>query len=260
MMNKDNIDDIRTQFTRQADAYAATAQARDEAAHTMLVEMCGPAPEAYVLDVACGPGFLTMAFARRCAAAVGLDATDAMLSMARAEAEKRGLSHVSFEKGTATALPFAPASFDIVSCRAAFHHFPEPGRVLGEMCRIVKPGGKILIADTVTSEDPIEADKHNEIERLCDPTHVKALTMTEFHELFRTNRLEIITDLPGRISYDLDGWILHGGPTPDIEKEIRRRFEEALKKDRTGLHIRSKEGRILFTHQTLVLVAVSQAD
>jgi ubiquinone/menaquinone biosynthesis C-methylase UbiE len=259
-MNKDNLDDIRAQFTRQADAYAATAQARDEAAHTMLVEMCRPAPEAYVLDIACGPGFLTMAFARQCAAAVGLDATDAMLSMAKAEAEKRGLGNVSFEKGIATALPFAPASFDIVSCRAAFHHFPEPGRVLGEMCRVVKPGGKILVADTVTSEDPIEAQNHNEIERLCDPTHVKALTMTEFHELFRKNRLEIMTDLPGRITYDLDGWILHGGPTPEIEKEIRRRFKEALKKDRTGLHIRSKGEKILFTHQTLVLVAVSKAD
>ena len=128
------------------------------------------------------------------------------------------------------------------------------------MCRVVKPGGKILVADTVTSEDPIEADNHNEIERLCDPTHVKALTMTEFHEIFRKNRLEIITDLPGRITYDLDGWILHGGPTPEVEKEIRRRFEEALKKDRTGLRIRSKDGRILFAHQTLVLVAVSRAD
>ena len=258
-MTKDNIDDIRTQFTRQADAYAATSQARDEAAHTMMVEMCRPEPEGCVLDVACGPGFLTMAFARRCAA-VGLDATDAMLSMARAEARKRGAGNVRFEKGVATALPFAPASFDIVACRAAFHHFPEPGRVLAEMCRVVKPGGKILTADTVTSEDPIEADAHNEIERLCDPTHVRALKATEFHELFRANRLDIVNELPGRIHYDLDGWILHGGPTPEIEAEIHRRFEEALKQDRTGLHVRSKEGKILFTHQTLVLVAVPRDE
>ena len=259
-MNKDNIEDIRTQFTRQANAYAASAQASDEAAHTKLVEICQPAPEACVLDVACGPGFLTIAFARRCAAAVGLDATDAMLSMARAEAGKRGVGNVRFEKGVATALPFAPASFDIVVCRAAFHHFPEPGRVLVEMCRVVKPGGKILTADIVTSEDPIDADAHNEIERLCDPTHVRALKATEFHELFRANRLDIVNELPGRIHYDLDGWILHGGPAPEIEAEIRRRFEEALKQDRTGLHVRSREGKILFTHQTLVLVAVSRDE
>jgi ubiquinone/menaquinone biosynthesis C-methylase UbiE len=259
MMNKDNIDDIRTQFTRQADAYAASAQASDEAAHAKLVEICQPAPEACVLDVACGPGFLTIAFARRCASAVGLDATDAMLSMAMAEAKKRGVGNVRFEKGDATALPFAPASFDIVACRAAFHHFPEPGRVLAEMSRVVKPGGKILTADFLTSEDPIESDVHNEIERLCDPTHVKALTATEFHELYRANGLDIVTELPRRMHYDLDEWILHGGPAPEIEIEIRRRFEGALKRDGTGLHVRSKGEKILFTHQTLLLVAVSKA-
>ena len=257
-MTKDNIEDIRTQFTRQADAYAATAQARDEAAHIMMVQMCRPAPEAHVLDVACGPGFLTMAFARVCSSAVGLDATEAMLDMARVEAGKRGLGNVRFEKGLATNLPFAPASFDIVSCRAAFHHFPEPARVLAEMSRVVKPGGKILTADTLTSEDPLEAEAHNEIERLCDPTHVKALTAGEFHELFRKEKLDIETEFPGRITYDLDGWILHGGPPPEMEREIRRRFEEALKQDRTGLRVRKKEEKILFTHQTLVLVGVAR--
>jgi ubiquinone/menaquinone biosynthesis C-methylase UbiE len=260
MMTKDNIDDIRAQFTRQADAYASTAQARDEAAHTMMVEMCGPEPEGSILDVACGPGFLTMAFARRCASVVGVDATEAMLSMAKAEAGKRGLGNVRFEKGVATALPFAPASFDIVLCRAAFHHFPEPGRVLAEMCRVVKPGGKILTADIVASEDPKEAEAHNEIERLCDPTHVSALQVAEFHELFRLNRLDIVTEFPGRVTYDLDEWILHGGPAPETEAEIHRRFEEALKQDGTGLRVRSKEGKILFTHQTLILVAVSRVE
>ena len=94
----------------------------------------------------------------------------------------------------------------------------------------------------------------------CDPTHVRALQATEFRELFRANRLDIVNELAGRVNYDLDGWILHGGPAPEIEAEIRRRFEEALKQDRTGLRVRNKEGKILFTHQTLVLVAVSRGE
>ncbi len=254
-MTKDNVDDIRTQFTRQADAYAESAQAKDEAAHTMLVEICKPTAESHVLDVACGPGFLTMAFARYCKSVVGLDATAAMLSMAKAEAIKRGLSNVRFEEGLATDIPFPPASFDIVSCRAAFHHFPQPDRVLAEMRRVLKQDGKILIADTVTSEDPREDEVHNAIERLCDPTHVKARSRSEFHQLLQTTGLEIVTELPGRITYDLDGWILHGGPSPEVEKEIRRRFDEALKEDKTGLRVRTKGEKILFTHQTVILIA-----
>ncbi len=255
-MSEDNIERIRNQFTRQAQAYADSIQARDEAAHARLVELCAPAPDARVLDVACGPGFLTMAFASRCANVVGVDATDAMLNLARAGAARRGVTNVRFERGNATALPFPDSSFDLAVCRAAFHHFPEPGQVLAEMGRVVKPGGKVVTADFLTSEDSAEAAAHNEIERLCDPTHVKALTPTEFRNLYSQNGFKIAVDLPRRMHYELDEWILHGGPSPELEAEIRGRFDEALKQDRTGLHVRREEGKIRFTHQTLLLMGI----
>jgi ubiquinone/menaquinone biosynthesis C-methylase UbiE len=257
VMVNDNIENIRAQFTRQAEAYAASVQASDEAAHARVVEICSPALNDRVLDVACGPGFLTMSFALRCATVVGLDATDALLALAQAEAERRGINNVRFERGLATALPFDDASFDIAVCRAAFHHFPEPGRVLSEMSRVIRPDGKIMTADFVTSDDPSEAEAHNEIERLCDPTHVKTLTGTEFRELYRRNGLKIISDLTRKLHYDLDEWIVHGGPVPEIEAEIRLRFQQALKQDGTGLHVRHEEGKIRFTHQTLMIIGVS---
>ncbi len=89
-MAGENVDQIRSQFTRQAQAYADTAQAKDDAAHAKLAELVGLRSTDRVLDVACGPGFLTCAFAARCAEAVGVDATDALLDIARANARERG--------------------------------------------------------------------------------------------------------------------------------------------------------------------------
>ena len=63
----------------------------------VVVSLSGEADRS--LDVACGPGFLTLAFAKRCAEATGFDATDAFLTLARAEAKERGLANVVFEHG-----------------------------------------------------------------------------------------------------------------------------------------------------------------
>ena len=147
------VDRIREQFTRQAEAYARMRQATDEGALKGLVALAHTAPSDRVLDVACGPAFLTMAFAEACGSAVGLDATDAQLDLARREAERRGLANLSFVSGEAEQLDVDDGSFDIVSCRAAFHHFAEPEAVLREMVRVARPAGALLIVDMLTSED-----------------------------------------------------------------------------------------------------------
>jgi ubiquinone/menaquinone biosynthesis C-methylase UbiE len=250
----DHVDQIRDQFTRQAQAYADTAQAKDDDAHARLAALVGTTASDRVLDVACGPGFLTLAFARQCAEAVGLDATDALLEIARGNATKRGIANARFESGDATDLPFDDESFDTVVCRAAFHHFPNAGRVLGEMRRVVRADGAVMVADFTTSPNKSSARAHNAIERLCDPTHVRALPADELRALFIEHDLEVVTDRPGRMHYGLTEWIAHGGRDAAVEAEIRRRFVAALGQDDTGLDVRRDGAEIIFTHQTLVLI------
>ncbi len=54
-----------------------------------------------------------------------------------------------FQEGDATALPFVDASFDLVFCRTAVHHFPDPAVVVAEMARVCRPGGRVAIADLI---------------------------------------------------------------------------------------------------------------
>src|SRR5262245_32682486 len=100
------LERIRAQFGKQAEVYARMRQTTDERSLNALVQVCGTDTGARVLDVACGPGFLTMAFAARCRHAVGVDATEPFLAMARVEAERRGLRNVEFRAGDAERLAF----------------------------------------------------------------------------------------------------------------------------------------------------------
>jgi ubiquinone/menaquinone biosynthesis C-methylase UbiE len=245
----DHVDRIRQQFTRQAGAYAGMSQTRDAAGHRLLAKLAGAAPGRRALDVACGPGLLTLALAEAGAETTGVDATDALLALARAEAERRGLS-VAFGAADATALDLPSAHFDVVTCRAAFHHFPEPARVLAEMARVAKPGGTLLVADLLGSEDAARATLHDRIERLCDPTHVRALPESAFDALFRAAGLAVQAKPAGEMTYDVEEWLAHGGPSTDAAAEIRRLLEGSIDGDRAGLAVRREAGRLRFRHRT----------
>jgi ubiquinone/menaquinone biosynthesis C-methylase UbiE len=250
----EQLERIRAQFGKQADVYARMRQTTDERSLNALVQISGADAGSGVLDVACGPGFLTMAFATRCRRAVGVDATEPFLAMARADAEHRGLGNVEFRAGNAEQLPFGDGSFDLVVCRAAFHHFARPERVLAEMTRVATSRGRLLIADMLTSEDPARAEYHNRMERLCDPSHVRALTRSEFDRLFAAGGLDTRFHAEVPIDMDFEEWLTHGGPDASTSAQIRSLMEASIDADRSGLNVRREDGVIRFTYSTGVFV------
>lgn len=119
-------DAILDQFTRQAIPFATAPGIKDEAALRLVVEFAGAGPEDTGLDVACGPGLLACAFARVVRHMTGIDLTPATLERARAWQRECGLTNVTWRQGDVLALPYADASFSIVTARYAFHHFLDP--------------------------------------------------------------------------------------------------------------------------------------
>jgi ubiquinone/menaquinone biosynthesis C-methylase UbiE len=254
MADPRHVERVREQFTRQADAYAGMEQTRDEAGMRLLVALSRADAGSRVLDVACGPGFLTLAFAAACASARGIDATPAFVERARVAALARGIENASFAVGDVNALPEPDAAWDVVACRAAFHHFPDPPRALAEMARVAKPGGTLLVADLLGSERPERAALHDRIEKLCDPTHVRALPRSEFLRLFREQQLELQGQPGGELEYDVDEWLAHGGPQPATAAEIRSLLEGSIDGDRADLAVRRVDGRLRFRHRTAAFV------
>jgi ubiquinone/menaquinone biosynthesis C-methylase UbiE len=100
-----------------------------------------------VLEVAPGPGFLSVELARTGKFRVtGLDISKTFVELARKNASESGVA-AEFREGSASQMPFADNSFDLLVCRAAFKNFAQPIQALQEMRRVLRPGGTGLIID-----------------------------------------------------------------------------------------------------------------
>jgi ubiquinone/menaquinone biosynthesis methyltransferase len=102
-----------------------------------------------VLDVACGTGDLTQAFARTAAKrVVGLDFTREMLDRAEVKkAKAAGGSKITYLEGDAMALPFSNGSFDVVSIAFGIRNVTQPSKSLAEAFRVLRPGGRLIVLE-----------------------------------------------------------------------------------------------------------------
>jgi arsenite methyltransferase len=78
---------------------------------------------------------------------VGLDLSDAMVAKARADAASAETSNVTFERGEAEAMPFADSTFDAAYANGLLNLCPDKRAVVGELHRVVKPGGRAVVAE-----------------------------------------------------------------------------------------------------------------
>jgi len=103
-----------------------------------------------LLDIGCGTGELASLLARSDwpAHAVGLDYAPNMCAQAAAKIQAAQLDdRAHFLAGDSEHLPFAPGSFDWVTCSNSFHHYPNQQSVVDEVYRILKPGGRFILID-----------------------------------------------------------------------------------------------------------------
>jgi ubiquinone/menaquinone biosynthesis C-methylase UbiE len=216
------------------------------------------APEALAIDVACGPGTFTRPLASRVRRAVGVDLTPAMIEKARAEAARAGITNIEFVCGDVYALPFADGVAGVAACGYAFHHMLEPARALAEMARVLRPGGRVAIADIIVPEGPGGAIQ-NAIERARDPSHTNAQTVAQFHALIHDAGLRLLSEESRRHWYDFDLWMRNAGSVPGDASyvRVRRMLEEIVGHDTSGLDPRysEKTGGLEFLHVVLLLVA-----
>jgi ubiquinone/menaquinone biosynthesis C-methylase UbiE len=254
MATSRHSDLILDQFTRQAAPFATAPSIKDEAALRLVVEWSGAGPDDTVLDVACGPGLIVVAFARVVKHATGIDLTPAMLERARAYALEQGVANVTWRQGDVLPLPYPDGAFTIVSSRFAFHHFLDPLAVLVQMARVCAPGGTVIVVDSAPAPD--KADAFNRMEVVRDPSHVRAMPEAEHLELFRRAGLPAPRVTRYRLEGELEALIARSFPRPGDDETLRRIFADSLAGDTLGIEARREpDGRIRYGYPVAVMAA-----
>jgi 2-polyprenyl-3-methyl-5-hydroxy-6-metoxy-1,4-benzoquinol methylase len=248
-------DVIRESFTTQAQAFAANPWVADEDRIQRLVNAAHLRGDECVLDIATGPGYIAEAFARAAREVLGVDLTDAMLAIAKERTQQRNISNLTFRAADAQHLPFENSSFDVVVCRLALHHLQNPLTVLREMARVCRPQGTVLIEDIYSSEHPQRAAYQDKWEILRDPSHVRALPISELLQLFRDAHLEIdFLATADDLTPEVERWLATTKASAESAAEVRRLLDEDRLHDLSGTRpFQDATGRLHFHARTVIL-------
>ena len=224
-----------------------------------------------VLDVACGTGVLTREAGRRAGfsgAVTGLDLNPAMLAVAA-----RLTPTLQWQQGNAEALPFPDQSFDAVVSQFGLMFVPDPVAALGEMMRVLEPGGRLAVAVWASlSETPAYAAEVRLVERLAGPEAGAALRApfalgdpARLAELFHAAGIPGASvtlhqgrgkfpDIRSLVEIDLRGWLALAGSVAldeELVAEILRQAEVEVRP-----FVTDEGGGVVFASPALLATAV----
>lgn len=223
----DTRDAIQQQFGAAAGRYATSSYHQVSPDLDAMLEAVACRGDERVLDVGTGTGHTALAFAPRVAEVVGVDFTPAMLEQARRLAAERGVANVRFDEGDAMALPYADASFDLVTCRVCAHHFADPAQAVRETARVLRPGGTFLLVDSVAPEDPAEDTFFNAIELLRDRCHVRNHRVSEWCQMLAAAGFSGEHLGTFAVPLEFEEWVDRIGTPEDCRAALRALFAGA---------------------------------
>jgi ubiquinone/menaquinone biosynthesis C-methylase UbiE len=211
------------------------------------------------LDVATGGGHTALWLARHGWKVTAGDIAPKMVQIATKLCAEAGFS-IETKRFAAEKMPFAAGAFDLVTVRVAPHHFSSPEHFIGEVARVLKPGGHFLLIDTcVPDDDGPTAEWLHHVEKLRDPSHRRYLSRAEVEAMARNAGLTVERSKIERFKQpDLKWYLETSGTKPSNREQILGAVGGAKPRVRAALQIRNEKGKIVWWWPRLTLLAVKK--
>ncbi len=242
--NVSHNESIISQFTKQSISFTQLSQHSNQYGLNLMIKLSQPTNTDRVLDVACGSGIISCEFAKIVSHVTGIDLTPAMIDQAKLLQQEKKLNNITWKIGDVIKLPFENDVFSLVVTRYSLHHMIEPQKVLAEMKRVCKPGGRVLVIDVTPENDKVV--EYNNVEKLRDPSHVKALTISELENLMKMVNLSDLKFEYHNLEMDLDKLLQSSFPDTENISKIKQLFENDLTKNNLGMKSYLKNNKIYF--------------
>jgi SAM-dependent methyltransferase len=199
-------------WSERAQAYRESPGHREGADLDLVVEWCEPAEGVKALDVATGGGHVARRLREAGCEVVTLDPSPGMQADVLAPAE-----HIPFDDG----------AFDVVVTRIAPHHFEDIRTAVAELERV--SNRLVVIEDTLYS-----SERHEQAEKLRDPTHVRSYTEDEWRELLTEAGLEVEQVECFEKVHALEDWLARTGCAGADAERVRELLADRMNDDRTA--------------------------
>ncbi len=199
---------VSNAWSARSTSYATSELHKSGPSLVKLLALARPNVGDVCLDLGTGTGHTAAALAEHAAQVIGLDVSTGML---RAAGELYRRPNLEFIQAPAQETGLPSESFDIITARHTLHHHPDLAATLAEAARLLKPGGRLVIADEVTPDaavnDTVDA-WYDALERTRDYTHVRAYTLGEWQTFIAGSGLSwIVGDSRTHYPIDVKSWL-----------------------------------------------------
>jgi len=190
------------EWSARATSYALWAELTEGDTRHRVLECLDPIADETLLDLGSGPGAMARAAGPFVAGVVLCDLSPAMLRVAGTESRRAGRLVPSRAAADGSRLPFRNVSFDLVACRNAVRLLGDPERVIAEIARVLRPGGRVAMSDVMATGDTAVDRVVFEIETLLAPADVTLRTPAEWGAMLAAAGLRLETTDAGLVELD----------------------------------------------------------
>jgi ubiquinone/menaquinone biosynthesis C-methylase UbiE len=219
-------DRVRAQYGKVGDAYVRSKGHAGGSDLARMLALADPQPTDTLLDTATGGGHVARVLGPHAGRVIASDLTPEMLDHAIPYLREQGLPDVERLVADAQDLPLADASVDVVTCRIAPHHFPDPAAFVAEVARVLRPGGRFLLVDS-TVPDGAVGDVFNAYEAVRDPSHVRSLTEAGWIALLEREGFRIEAVEPFRKRHEFEEWTARMQVSPEDRERLQAMMRDA---------------------------------
>ena len=213
-------------FSENADAYRDSQTHQDVQDLSKALDFVRPIEGRECLDVATGSGHTAFYLAKQLGHVFAVDINDEMLKVAQEEADKKSLG-IRFLKSDCCDLFFDDNTFDLVACRLAAHHFSNVAGFLGEVHRVLRPGGEFILVDNIVPDSKETASWLNDYERERDPSHQACLAEGDWTALAQERGFDVTKTLTHKQTLEFQPWMERMSIDQERQDEFWKKLQSA---------------------------------